>query len=250
MYKANLVYIILLLIINNRCYSQKKITTQDLIWYGYFNTIQFNDKYYLQSEIPERHFINPLAQHQFLFRTHFHRIAGNSGWETSLGMCTFFHNPNDPYSTSKFTTPELRPHLEFANKQKLNCVQIDHRYRAEARFFHNTNIQNTALENGVEFLNFRFRYRLQLSYRLKNINEKHALKVKISDEIHINAGKKIHRNIYDQNRFYVGLSLDVNTNFTIDIGYLNWFQQRANGEYFKRDILRFTFFHKLYLKNE
>ena len=141
----------------NFLYGQKSTTNQNLIWYGLFTTIKINKNWYFQNEFQERHYINPTAQHQFLIRSHLHRLLGNSGWETSAGICLFLQNPNDPNATVTLTVPELRPHAEFAYKQKLDKVNIDHKYRAEARFFHSTNQARTELEDDFEFGNFRFR---------------------------------------------------------------------------------------------
>ena len=231
-------------------YGQKNITNQQLMWYGYFTTFKINENWYFQNELQERHYIKPLAQHQFLIRGHIHRLLGKSGWETSVGMCLFLQNSNDPNSTNKLTVPELRPHIEFAYKRKFMKVTIDHRYRAEARFFHNTDSTRTELEDGFDFGNFRFRYRLQATIPVIKIADERFIKVKISDEIHLNAGNKISKNVFEQNRIYGGISCDISQKTAFDIGYLNWFQQRSNGDFFNRNILRITVFHKIDLQKK
>lgn len=228
-------------------FAQKTVTNQNLVWYSYFLTLRFNENCYIQTELQERHFIDPVVQHQFLSRSHVHKTPGNSGWEASAGICIFLQNPNDPYATVKLTVPELRPHVEFAYKQKLKYLIIDHRYRAEARFFHNTSTTKAELEDGFYFGNFRFRYRLQAVVPVWKIDEKRGLKIKVSDEIHLNSGKKIVKNVFEQNRFYAGLSIDALPNLTFDVGYLNWFQQRPSGDFYNRNILRFTIFHTINL---
>jgi len=226
-------------------YGQKNVTHQRLIWYGVFTTLNINEKWFVQSEVQERHFINPIAQHQFVVRSHIHRVFGNSGWESSVGMCLFLQNPNDPNSTITLTVPELRPHIEFGYNQKLAKVSFDQRFRAEARFFHETNSIYTELEDGFNFGNFRFRYKFQSTIPLIKISNQRYFKIKISNEIHINAGNKITKNVFDQNRIYAGISFDVLKNLAFDMGYLNWFQQRPNGDFYNRDIVRFTVFHKV-----
>lgn len=234
----------------NLIYGQKNITHQELMWYGYFTTFNINENWYFQNEVQERHYVKPIAQHQFLVRGHIHRLLGKSGWETSIGMCLFLQNPNDPNSTSNLTVPELRPHIEFAYKQKLKKVTIDHRYRAEARFFHNTNPIATELEDGFDFGNFRFRYRLQATIPIFKMADERFIRIKISDEILLNAGNKISKNMFDQNRVYGGLSCDILKNTAFDVGYLNWFQQRTNADFFNRNILSITFLHKMDLQKK
>jgi len=235
---------VLTITVSHLC-GQKNITNQNLIWYGLFTTIEINDKWYFQNEFQERHFINPTAQHQFLMRSHIHRHLGKTGWEASLGMCLFFQNPNDPNASVRLTVPELRPHAEFANKQKVGKTSFDHRYRAEARYFHRTDQARTELEDGFEFGNFRFRYRLQATIPLLKFAKGRTIISKISDEIHLNAGNKISKNIFEQNRIYLGINYVFSPNASVEIGYLNWFQQRPNGDFYNRNIIRFTIFHKI-----
>lgn len=239
---------IALLLLSLTVSAQKKVTHQSLSWYGYFFSLHFNDKWYWQTELQERHFIAPVAQHQFLVRTHVHRAIGKSGWEASAGMCVFLQSQNEPEAVNKLIVPELRPHLEIAYKQKLKHVTLDHRYRTEARFFHGTDSARTVLEDGFEYGNFRFRYRLQATFPVWKIDEQRSLKIKVSDELHLNVGNKIVKNVYEQNRLYGGIAVDALPDLTFELGYLNWFQQRPNGDFYNRHILRFTVFHNVRLK--
>lgn len=237
--------VVLLMVTTNGIYGQRNVVNQDLVWYGLFTTLDLSKKWYFQNELQERHFVNPAAQHQLLIRSHIHRILGKSGWETSLGMCLFLQNPNDPDATVKLTVPELRPHIEFAYKHKVAKVTFDHRYRVEARFFHHTNPTRTVLEDGFGFGTFRFRYRLQATIPLYKVAEKRYWKLKVSDEIHLNAGNTISKNVFEQNRVYAGVGYDILQNVSFEAGYMNLFQQRPNSDFYNRNILRLTVFHKI-----
>lgn len=209
-----------------------------------------NQNWYVQTELQERHFVNPGAQHQGMIRSHLHRHLGTSGWEASAGVAFFLHNPNDPEVISPLTTPEIRPHVEMAYKQKYSGLTLDHRYRAEFRYFHQVNEQQSALEQGYHFENFRFRYRLQATLPMWKMATATILSLKVSDEIHLNAGKKVVKNTFDQNRLYMALNLQATHQLACEIGYMQYLQQRSNGAYFDRDILRITLFHKLYLHSK
>ncbi|MFD0777342.1 DUF2490 domain-containing protein [Flavobacterium myungsuense] len=75
------------------------------------------------------------------------------------------------------------------------------------------------------------------------------MKAVINDEIMFNAGKNIIYNTFDQNRIYGALQFGFNDNLAIELGYLNSFQQRVNGvDYFNRNIIRLSIFHKINLK--
>ncbi len=239
----------LIILVQKHCvFAQQQTTHQKLIWYGYYINLKIDDKWYIQSEIQERHFIDPFAQHQSLIRTHLHRILGASGWETCAGLAFFMQHSNDPYKTSTLTVPELRPHIEFAYKQKWKSITFDHRYRAEARFYHHVNEDKTDLEKGYEFSNFRFRYKLQVSIPLWKMDDKRSLKLKVSDEIHLNTIRGKVENVFDQNRIYLGINIDILPNLSFETGYMKFFQQRPSDDYFSRDVLNFTVNHRINLK--
>ncbi|WP_306352223.1 DUF2490 domain-containing protein [Flavobacterium sp. '19STA2R22 D10 B1'] len=242
---------LVLLLQTNVVFSQqsKEVTHQQLIWYGYNTTVSFSANWYLVSEVQERHFIDPLAQHQLLFRTELHRNLGKE-WNTSVGMTVFLQSPNDPESTSNLIVPELRPNIEFVYKQKLSFGILSHRYKAEARYFHNT--ANGELTTGYTFGNFRFRYQIGLEIPIlkSKQQQRDLLSVRVMDEVHFNTGGNIVKNVFDQNRVYLALNYKITPKLSIEAGYLNWYQQRASGyEFYNRDIIRFTVFHKIDFKN-
>lgn len=245
MKKINLVIILLL---PEFLLAQKKIENQQLIWYGYYNNLKFNENWNLNSEIQERQFYNPTAQHQLVFRSNLERkVFGD--WKASVGMTYFLQNPNTPNSESNLTVPELRPDIGFNHKQKLGFVTINHRYKVEARFFHD--VENEKLVGGYRFSNFRLRYQLGLDFPIwkKEGNEKLLLKIK--DEIMFNVGNKIVKNTFDQNRIYLAVNYKLNASYAFELGYMNWFQQQKSGtDFYNRDILRFSIFHSIDLKKK
>ncbi|MGL5235142.1 MAG: DUF2490 domain-containing protein, partial [Empedobacter falsenii] len=121
----------------SKSFAQKNVTHQNLLWYGYYNTLVISEKYSVLSEIQERHFIDPSAQHQLIFRSNLQRKL-DENWNVSGGITYFLQSPNDPNSESNLVVPEIRPDIGFGYQQKLKNFTINHRYKAEARFFHDT----------------------------------------------------------------------------------------------------------------
>jgi hypothetical protein len=122
---------------------------------------------------------------------------------------------------------------------------IQQRLRIDERFIHKNN--GKELLDGYDF-NFRFRYRLQVTYRINKLEATNATILKLSDELIVNAGKNIVYNHFDQNRIYVGIEQGINKTISAELGYLHWYQQRASGnQFFDRDIIRFTLNHKIKL---
>ncbi|MBN9283824.1 MULTISPECIES: DUF2490 domain-containing protein [unclassified Flavobacterium] len=241
---------VIVLFVSCSLLAQKSVTHQQLLWYGYYNTLKINKNWNVLSEVQERQFYNPTAQHQLVFRSNIQRKLIDN-WNASAGMTLFLQSPQDPEAESSLIVPELRPDIGFDNKQKFSFMTISHRYKAEARFFHDT--ENNELSGGYRFSNFRFRY--QLGFDIPVIRKKHTreemITVKVKDEVMFNAGSTIVKNVFDQNRIYAAVNYRLNPAFAVEVGYMNWYQQRTSGtEYYDRDILRISLFHTISLKNK
>lgn len=219
----------------------KQVTQQQLMWYGYHNTLEWKTGWSVSSEVEERRFFNPDRKHQFLVRSQVRYSLGEN-WGASAGFTYLLQSPQDPGATESLVIPELRPHLQLDYRQQISKLTITHRYRAEKRFFRNT--ESGELTKGYSS-NYRFRYRIGLEYPVAMIKQQ-PLKLKVSDEIMINAGDKIIYNRFDQNRIYGGLNYTLNKSFAVEAGYLKWFQQRSSGyQFYDRDIIRLAIMHKI-----
>ena len=227
-------------------FGQKNVENQQLLWYGYYNKLQINQNWVLNSEVQERHVYQPLVQHQLVFRTNLDRRILDD-INVSLGFVVFLQSPNDPESESTLMVPELRTDFGFNAKKKYKYFNVNQRFKVEARFFHQT--ENNELVGGYQFSNFRMRYQLGLDIPLIKKQDAEKLILKIKDEVMFNFGKNIVKNVFDQNRIYIGLNYPMNKNLAFEAGYLNWFQQRPSGtDFYNRDIIRFSVFHTINLK--
>lgn len=219
-------------------YAQKNLIHQTQLWYAYFNTIKFSDNYRLVSDVQERQFIEPVgAQGNFIIRSIFYKNLGNN-WEAGLGCALFFNSPQKIPSSTHTAIPEIRPTFDIINKQKAGNLNISHRYRIEARYMHE--VTDGKLVDGYNFSNFRFRYQISADYPLvKNAEKKTILAARVYDEVHVNFGKKIVSNTFDQNRIYGGFTYNISNAFSVDLGYLYWFQETSDGKsFYSRNIFR------------
>ena len=72
----------------------------------------------------------------------------------------------------------------------------------------------------------------------------------VNDEVHINAGKEITYNYFDQNRFFTGFAYHLNAHDNIQVGYMNMFQQLAAGNRYRMiHVARLFYFHNLDLRS-
>ncbi len=227
-------------------FAQKQVNHQKLIWFAYTLTVPIDSLWYVQTELQERFFFSPeLAQAQFLTRSHLHRKLGDSGWELSSGFAFFLQKTSNALEDQGFATPELRPHIEGYYKQKLKSLVLDHRYRAEARFFNEGRNAVAAELDKYVFQSYRFRYRFQISFPIVRLQNQKAIHGVVSDEVFLQAGKKLVQNVFDQNRTYLGFSYQVSARVNLEAGYLTWFQQTADQNFISDHIISFSVSHSL-----
>lgn len=231
-----------LLISNVLSGQSKQITNQSLYWIRYYNQAEFNPNWVWHNELEERRFLNNNQHHHFIFHSRMH-YKFNSKFDIAGGITYSLQSPHFQDSNSNLSVPEWRP------VQEVNWIQtitpkwkFSHRFRTDERFIHKN--EGNKLISGYDF-NFRFRYRLQASATLlKNYDQVTVLK--IANEIMWNAGKAVKNNHFDQNRFYIGIEQKLSDEISAEFGYLYWYQQRPSGyQFFDRDILRLTFFHRI-----
>ncbi len=226
--------------------TEKNVDHQSLLWTRYYNHLNINNKWSVHSEFDNRVFLNSFEQNLYVIRIQ-GRYKINPEIEVGAGYVYFSVSTQDPEVTFNFNVPEYRGQQDITWKKTYGDFTLNQRFQVEERFFHNAN--NVGLLPGTTFL-WRFRYRIQgeLNFWKK---ENQFLKAIINDELMINGGKNVVENTFDQNRIYVALQYGFNKNVALELGYLHSFQQRASGvDYFNRDIIRFTFYHKINLQKK
>lgn len=226
--------------------TEKNVDHQSLLWTRYYNLLTLNDKWSLHSEFDNRVFTNPVKKNLYVFRIQ-GRYKINPEIETGAGFAHFSVTTQDPEIHYDFNVPEYRGQQDILWKKDFNQFALLQRFQVEERFFHNAD--KVALLPGTTFF-WRFRYRIQGEYSFWK-KENQFLKAIVYDELMINGGENVVKNTFDQNRIYAALHYGINKNIALELGYLNSFQQRASGvDYFDRDIIRFTFFHKMNLQKK
>jgi hypothetical protein len=236
--------VILFLLLSVPCQAQteeKNIDHQSILWTRYYNQLLLTEKWSLHSEFDNRVFLKPTQENLYVIRVQ-GRYKINIHLETGAGFAYFSVDTQIPEINPDFNTPEYRGQQDLTWKETFGKFGINQRFQLEERFIHNANKE--ILLPGTIF-SWRFRYRFQTEYTFWK-KEKQLLKAVLSDEIMFNFGKKIIKNTFDQNRIYAAIHYGLNSNVALELGYLNSFQRRSNGiDYFNRDIIRFSIFHKI-----
>ncbi|MDO5655470.1 MAG: DUF2490 domain-containing protein [Flavobacteriaceae bacterium] len=214
-------------------FGQNSIEHQQLVWYGYNLNLETKNQISIKQEIENRSFLSPWRQNILLSTTQVEKNLG-SNWKAAAGFTYFLQTIHPPNSHSVNRT-ELRPQFSFSYKQILHeNWQLNHRYQGELRWIEN-NLNDIALTA------LRLRYRIQLQHQLSE-----KLKLKLFEEIHINTFKNSSLAIFDQNRAGIAFQYSLMPSLDLELGYLNWYQQRnIMGEFYDRNILRFTIYHQI-----
>ncbi len=146
------------------------------------------------------------------------------------------------------TQPEHRPwqqvqwHTKYAKTRTMQWFRLEERYRRKI-------LNDSALADGYSF-NWKLRYNFLFQVPLsKKGPEPKTWSFIVNDEVHINFGKQIVNNYFDQNRFFLGFAYQTNKTDNLQIGYMNVFQQLAAGNQYKSiHTARVFYFHNLDLR--
>ena len=233
----------LFFVLFSQAQTEKKIDNQSILWSRYYNLLTLNEKWSLHSEFDNRLFLKPVTENLFVIRSQVRYKATNT-IELGGGVGYFPVATQDPENTTDFMIPEFRGQQDVVWKNTIGKIQLSQRFQIDERFIRNAS--KTGLLPGTTF-NWRFRFRIQAEYDIWKKDNRY-LKTIVYEEILLNAGKSIVKNTFDQNRVYAALQYGFNKKIAVELGYLNSFQQRDSGvDYYDRDIIRLSIFHKLKL---
>nr|MBA4168527.1 DUF2490 domain-containing protein [Chitinophagaceae bacterium] len=133
------------------------------------------------------------------------------------------------------------------NSKKMKVMQW---LRLEERYRHKIK-NNDELADGYNY-NYRLRYNYSMMFPLgRKPFQKKSLSGVINNEVHINFGKEVVYNTFDQNRFFAGFAWHFNENSNIQFGYMNVYQQLAAGNKYRMlHVPRVYYFHNIDLRKK
>ncbi len=230
----------LILLFSTPSFAQKQVNKQSGVWLGYFNQTRLTDKWGIWLDLHARRtdFLDRWATQ--IIRPGITYFA-NDHLRFTVGYAYARSYPAVGLHTVR---PENRLWQQVLWTSRQKRLQTQQWIRVEERF--NRKIVNDELQDGHNF-NFRFRYLLNLMVPLnRDFIEPNTLFFAFNDEIHINAGKQITYNVFDQNRLFLGLGYQFTKGLNLQVGYMNQFQQLPSGNHFNsNNVLRVFVFHNL-----
>jgi hypothetical protein len=216
------------------------------VWLGYLNQTRLTNKLGLWADLHLRtkeDFVNNFSQSIARVGVTYYI---NDVTKFTLGYAYVTNYPGDNHKN--ISQAEHRPwqqiqwHTKYGKKRMMQWFRLEEKYKQKI-------LNDSTLADGYSFswkLRYNFWYEIPLSS--KGVVPK-AWSFITNDEVHINFGKQIVNNYFDQNRFFLGLKYQVDDQSNIQFGYSNVFQQLAAGNKYKNiNVARIFFFQNLDLR--
>lgn len=217
-------------------------------WMAYFNQTRFSDKWGIWADIHLRtkdDWVDGIAQNIF-------RVGATYYITDNVKLTAGYAYINDlPAAGHKnIAVYEHRPwqqiqwHTKYGKQKMMQWFRLEERYRRKI-------LNDDALAEGYNF-NWRLRYNIWYEIPFyKNGTDPQSWSFIVNDEVHVNFGKQIVNNYFDQNRFFLGFKYQTGKHSNLQFGYMNWFQQLAAGNRYRNShIARVFFFQNLDLRKK
>lgn len=139
---------------------------------------------------------------------------------------------------------QIQWHNNFPKLRMMQWIRLEERFRRKIK-------DRDELADGYNF-NYRARYNVFLSFPLsKKAFAPGTFSFGVNDEVHINFGKEVLYNSFDQNRFFAGFNYHITAHNQVQFGYMNVFQQLASGRQYRNiHTARIGYFHNLDLRKK
>ena len=223
--------------------TTKQITPKNQLWTAYFNQTRLSDKWGLWTDAHFRttdDFVKEPSK--FMVRAGLMYYLTDD-FKLTNGYSFINHFPEEGHAN--VSMPEhriwhqLQLHTKYGKVRTMQWLRLEERWRR--------NIKNdNELAAGYRFdTRLRYNYLLNIPLSKKGIVPK-TLAFTLSDEIFVNLGSKVLYNTFDQNRFFVGFSYQIDIHSNLQFGYMNVYQQLGAGNHY-RDIhsIRVFYFQNL-----
>lgn len=218
------------------------------LWAGYFNQLRFTDKWGAWVDIHARtheDYFTGLSQGIVrLGLTHY--LADDL--KLTTGYAFVNHFPSDNHKN--ISMPEHRAWQQVQWHSRYPTIRLMQWFRLEERWRRNI-LNDDKLGDGYNF-NYRVRYNFFSQFPLsKKRFQPGTASFVVNNEIHLNFGKRIINNYFDQNRFFAGFNYHLNSHDNLQFGYMNIFQQLASGNNYKSThVARLFYFHNMDLRRK
>jgi hypothetical protein len=236
------------ILIGQSLFSQTKETEHvNQVWLAFNNQTRFSNKWGFWADFHLRtkeDLVNDLSQSIARLGITYYL---NDDTKLTAGYAYVSAYPAD---NQHVTVPEHRPWQQLQWHSKYSKLRLMQWFRLEERFRKKL-LNPDELADDYSF-NFRLRYNIFFMLPLsKQRFQPRSLSFVVNNEVHVNFGKQVVYNYFDQNRFFLGVAYHVNKNDNLQAGYTNVFQQLpAGNRYRSNNGARIFYFHNLDLRKK
>ncbi len=230
-------------------HAQTKITTSDnQVWLGYLNQTRLSNKWGIWADFHLRtkeNFFDNFSQSIARVGLTYYL---NDDTKLTAGYAYVTNYPAEGHIN--VSQPEHRPWQQIQWHNRYPKVRLMQWFRLEEKFRRKI-LNNDELADGYNF-NWKLRYNFFAQFPLnKKRFQPNTLSFVVNNEVHVNFGKKIVYNYFDQNRFFLGFAYHINKHDNLQFGYMNLFQQLPAGNKYKsNNVARVFYFHNLDLRKK
>ncbi len=218
-----------------------RITNNNNIgWYNYFGTFNFNKKLGLHTEYQWRRNETINEKKQNLLRLGVNYQV-NPALQLRFGYANIetFAYGDIPINVFGKDFTEHRTFQMATINDKISKIDLSHRFMLEQRWIGRYTNANLSEEDEFVFSNrLRYMFRIQMPLKGKSIDNKTPY-LAIYDEIMIGFGENVNENVFDQNRFGVLIGYKFSPTVRIEGGYLNQILQLGR-EVDNRNIFQYN----------
>jgi hypothetical protein len=208
-------------------FSQNKTVSADLqLWTQYSFLGRFSPKWSLYFDYVDR--TNDILQSQnaiFLRPGLAYDLTENTSMYAGYCYSLAFEDDHTP---EKLTEHRLWQQLLYNTKS--GKLSFQHRYRLEERF--NEVYKDSAVADEYSYT-WRMRYKLNLQYPVwKSKDENRSLSILLTDEIITSFGRHVILSYFNQNRLFLGLSLQFSKKLSASFGYTDIFRSTGTAGHY------------------
>lgn len=201
--------------------SQRNFVNNNNLWFVYIGDHKIHKNWGIHLEYQERRSEWGGENQQHLFRAGINYHLLPQAFIT-LGYAFVWTYPYGELPVLK-AFPEHRIYQQLQIKNNLGSWESTSRFRTEQRWLKSPIRDSVGvIKLGKEIYLGRFRYLHKFSFPLNSkIITERSFYGTLADELFVNIGKNVAKNIFDQNRFFIGFGYVYPNLGRIELGYLH-----------------------------
>jgi hypothetical protein len=223
------------LFISNYHLNAQALTQNQRVWFAYSGQYKVSQNWGYHIEAQFR-MDNQLEQNlQNLYRIGaVYFISPSKNVTSGYALINTFDGATERF----FKENRLWEQFQYTKKWRENKNAMTHRLRLEQRWVGSIGmVDGNPVSTGSNYQN-RLRYLNRNLFHITNLKATdEEIYAVLQNEVFITVGdNKVNSNIFDQNRFLIGLGLNYNNHIRLEVGYMNHFVN-ANA---KADVMNHT----------